>query len=360
MSLPRQLRDESDFDQLPNDVPVAATIADIEEKKGFIDYYVFVIEVKNKGSSKYLIYRRYREFLQLHQLLETKYSGEGSESPGPATWSLPTLPGKIYLGNKREIAESRIPELTLYMKKLLALPTWLLLDEDLRMFFYQSDVDSMEQPQNLRRLRPPRAEKTVKEKMDLLSSPRAEVLFDFRGSGTTELNLKKGQLVFLLRQVNADWLEGTVKDHTGIFPQSFVKIIKPLPPSDCDNAEGPSYSCLRCFLVQPHASDTRDVCVQEDLGHEPAYKDLLSRMRMVFQKEDIALNYRDLHGDLIRLLDDEDVLLMIQQSRLRPRTQDRPDNQFLWELHVTLTSDLSVYTPTVQPIAFRGFLMISE
>lgn len=30
----------SDFDQLPHNVPVTATIADIEEKKGFIDYYV--------------------------------------------------------------------------------------------------------------------------------------------------------------------------------------------------------------------------------------------------------------------------------------------------------------------------------
>lgn len=30
----------SDFDQLPHNVPISATIADIEEKKGFIDYFV--------------------------------------------------------------------------------------------------------------------------------------------------------------------------------------------------------------------------------------------------------------------------------------------------------------------------------
>lgn len=30
----------SDFDQLPDDVPVSANIADIEEKKGFTNYYV--------------------------------------------------------------------------------------------------------------------------------------------------------------------------------------------------------------------------------------------------------------------------------------------------------------------------------
>ncbi|XP_020789327.1 neutrophil cytosol factor 4 isoform X1 [Boleophthalmus pectinirostris] len=348
MSVPQQLRDESDFEQLPDDVPVTATIADIEEKKGFIDYYVFVTEVKTKGGSKYLIYRRYREFLQLHQILETKYSAEGSESPAPGTWSLPTLPGKIYIGNKRDIAESRISELNVYMKKLLALQ-WLLLDEALRMFFYQSEVDRMQQPRALRRLRPPtRKVKTVKEKMDLLSSPRAEVLFDFRGSGKAELNLRRGQLVFLLRQVNADWLEGTVNEQTGIFPQSFVQIIKPLPQSDCDSEGGHAYSCLRCFLLRPDATEARDVCVQEALGIQPAFKDLLSRMRTVFQEESIALNYRDKDGELVRLLDDEDVRLMIRQSRLHPSSQHRPVNQFPWELHVSLTSDLSVYAPCRQ------------
>lgn len=30
----------SDFDQLPHNVPISATVADIEEKKGFIDYFV--------------------------------------------------------------------------------------------------------------------------------------------------------------------------------------------------------------------------------------------------------------------------------------------------------------------------------
>lgn len=30
----------SDFDQLPLNIPVSAAIADVEEKKGFIDYYV--------------------------------------------------------------------------------------------------------------------------------------------------------------------------------------------------------------------------------------------------------------------------------------------------------------------------------
>uniref|UniRef100_A0A8C9WSY5 Neutrophil cytosolic factor 4 n=1 Tax=Sander lucioperca TaxID=283035 RepID=A0A8C9WSY5_SANLU len=258
MSLLQQLRDESDFDQLPHNIPISATIADIEEKKGFIDYFMFVIEVKTKGGSKYLIYRRYREFFNLHQVLEFRYSPENPDKRGPNTCILPSLPGKVFMGNKREIAESRIPELNTYMKRLLGLPTWLLLDEAIRMFFYQTDLDSQQQPRALRRLRPPtRKVKTVKPKMELFSAPRAEAIFDFRGNGKAELKLKKGEVIFLLQRVNADWLEGTVNNQTGIFPLSFVKIIKPLPESDSEGeGGGPTYSCLRCFLLTPSGVNT--------------------------------------------------------------------------------------------------------
>ncbi|KAM9857533.1 neutrophil cytosol factor 4 [Aulostomus maculatus] len=345
MALPQQLRDESDFDQLPDNIPTSATIADIEEKKGFIDYFMFVIGVKTKGGSKYLIYRRYREFFNLHQVLESRYSPEDPDRPDPNTCVLPVLPGKIFIGNKKEIAESRIPELNTYMKRLLGMPTWLVLDEALRMFFYQTEQDCQHQPQALRRLRPPtRRVKTVKPKTDLFSSPRAEAMFDFRGSGKAELNLKRGELIFLLRRVNADWLEGTVNNQTGIFPESFVKIIKPLPENDSEGEGGRhTYSCLRCYLLTASGVDTRDVCVEEDLTIQPTYKDLLSRMRNVFQVDDIALNYRDPEGDLIRILDDEDVQLMIRESRGLQVKVKRPVNQFPWELHVTMTSDISVY-----------------
>ncbi|XP_033969361.1 neutrophil cytosol factor 4 [Trematomus bernacchii] len=345
MSLPRQLRDESDFDQLPHNIPISATIADIEEKKGFIDYFLFVIEVRTKGGGKYLIYRRYRDYFNLHQILESRYSPEDPERPGPNTCTMPSLPGKVFLGNKREIAESRIPELNTYMKRLLGLPTWLLLDEALRMFFYQTEQDGQHQPRALRRLRPPtRKVKTVKPKMDVFSSPRAEVMFEFRGNSKAELDLKKGDVIFLLQRVNADWLEGTVNNQTGIFPQSFVKIIKPLPESEVEAEAGaPTYSCLRCFLLTPSGVQTRDVCVQEDLTIQPTYKELLSRMRNVFKEDDISINYRDAEGDLIRLLEDEDVQLMIRESRTQRDRIKRPANQFLWEIHVSATSDLSVY-----------------
>ncbi|KAK1886935.1 Neutrophil cytosol factor 4 [Dissostichus eleginoides] len=140
--------------------------------------------------------------------------------------------------------------------------------------------------------------------------------------------------------VEMEW--GTVNNQTGIFPQSFVKIIKPLPESEVE-AGAPTYSCLRCFLLTPSGVETRDVCVQEDLTIQPTYKELLSRMRNVFKEDDISINYRDAEGDLIRILEDEDVQLMIRESRTQRDRIKRPANQFLWEIHVSATSDLSVY-----------------
>lgn len=41
----------SDFDQLPNNIPVSAMIADTEEKKGFIDYFVSLTSTPDSSLS---------------------------------------------------------------------------------------------------------------------------------------------------------------------------------------------------------------------------------------------------------------------------------------------------------------------
>ena len=69
----------------------------------------------------------------------------------------------------------------------------------------------------------------------------------------------------------------------------------------------------------------------------------LSLFSNVFKEDDISINYRDAEGDLIRLLEDEDVQLMIRESRTQRDRIKRPANQFPWEIHVSATSDLSVY-----------------
>lgn len=50
--------------------------------------------MKTKGGSKYLIYRRYRQFYALQSKLEERFGPESKSSP--FTCSLPTLPGRLY------------------------------------------------------------------------------------------------------------------------------------------------------------------------------------------------------------------------------------------------------------------------
>ncbi|XP_042322512.1 neutrophil cytosol factor 4 [Sceloporus undulatus] len=343
MPLPRQLRSESDFDQLPDDVPVSANIADIEEKRGFSSYYVFVIEVKTKGGGRYMIFRRYRQFYDLHAKLEERYGVENKNSR--FTCMLPVLPGKVYIGAKREIADSRIPILNMYMKKLLSLPSWVLLDEDVRLFFYQSDFDCEQTPQGLRRLRPrTRRVKSISPQepsFDRMAAPRAEALFDFTGSSKLELSFKKGDLIYLLSRINKDWFEGTVHDATGIFPCAFVTVIKDLPQ------EEDSINWLRCYYHDDNVSTIRDISVEEDLSSTPLFQDLMELVRREFGRNDIALNYRDAEGDLIRLLSDEDVGLMVMQGRSWPLEK----HIFPWRLHITQEDDYSVYNHTRSAIS---------
>ncbi|KAM9228969.1 neutrophil cytosol factor 4 [Dugong dugon] len=331
----QQLRAESDFEQLPDDIPISANIADIEEKRGFTSHFVFVIEVKTKGGAKYLIYRRYRQFYALQIKLEERFGPENKTSP--FTCSLPTLPAKVYMGVKKEIAEMRIPALNAYMKNLLSLPISVLMDEDVRIFFYQSSYDSEQVPQALRRLRPhTRKVKSVSPQgpsFDNMAAPRAEALFDFTGNSKLELNFKAGDVIFLLSRINKDWLEGTVRGTTGIFPLSFVKILKDFPEED------DLTNWLRCYYYEDTISTIKDIAVEEDLSSTPTFKDLMELMRREFQREDIALNYRDGVGDMVRLLSDEDVELMVKQAQGLP-SQKR---LFPWKLHVTQKDDYRVY-----------------
>ncbi|ELW52380.1 Cytokine receptor common subunit beta [Tupaia chinensis] len=274
----------SDFEQLPDDVAISANIADIEEKRGFTSHFVFVIEVKTKGGSKYLIYRRYRQFYALQTKLEERFGPESKNSP--FTCSLPTLPAKVYVGVKQEIAETRIPALNAYMKSLLSLPVWVLMDEDVRIFFYQSPYDAEQVPQALRRLRPrTRKVKSVSPQgagFDRMAAPRAEALFDFTGNSKLELSFKAGDVIFLLSRINKDWLEvrvdlqmreGTAQGATGIFPVSFVKILKDFSEEDDFT------NWLRCYYYEDTVSTIKDIAVEEDLSSTPLFKDLLELMR---------------------------------------------------------------------------------
>lgn len=112
-----------------------------------------------------------------------------------------------------------------------------------------------------------------------------------------------------------------------------MKIIKDLPKQE------DTVNKVRCYYYDETVSTIRDISVEEDLSSIPSFKDLTELMRQEFNQDDIVLNYRDPDGDLIRLLSDQDVELMVSQSRRRPSEK----HFFSWKLHITHKDDLAIY-----------------
>ncbi|XP_017162403.1 vinexin isoform X4 [Poecilia reticulata] len=55
----------------------------------------------------------------------------------------------------------------------------------------------------------------------------ARVKFDFQAQSSRELMLQKGDIVYIHRQVDANWFEGEHHGRAGIFPTSYVEVLPP-------------------------------------------------------------------------------------------------------------------------------------
>ncbi|XP_072899004.1 SH3 domain-containing protein 19 isoform X3 [Hemitrygon akajei] len=54
----------------------------------------------------------------------------------------------------------------------------------------------------------------------------AKALYNFVGDNEDELNFKVGDTIILLESIDADWLKGELQGKEGIFPRSFVQVLK--------------------------------------------------------------------------------------------------------------------------------------
>lgn len=52
-----------------------------------------------------------------------------------------------------------------------------------------------------------------------------KVLFDFQAESSSELSLTTDEIVTHIRRIDAEWSEGMVRGHTGMFPAVFVEFI---------------------------------------------------------------------------------------------------------------------------------------
>lgn len=68
--------------------------------------------------------------------------------------------------------------------------------------------------------------------------PYALALYTFSGEEDGDLSFGKGELVELVGPVASGWLRGRVGDREGIFPSSFVEILRPPNQTEKDESEG--------------------------------------------------------------------------------------------------------------------------
>ncbi|KAA0709316.1 Sorbin and SH3 domain-containing protein 2 [Triplophysa tibetana] len=63
---------------------------------------------------------------------------------------------------------------------------------------------------------------------DIREKLPARATYDFKAQTAKELTFKKGETVYITRQVDNNWYEGEYRGHVGIFPISYVEKISPL------------------------------------------------------------------------------------------------------------------------------------
>ncbi|XP_037830805.1 vinexin isoform X3 [Kryptolebias marmoratus] len=82
-------------------------------------------------------------------------------------------------------------------------------------------------PAHVERLSPANENMELPSKKEEKKMKAARVKFNFKAQSPKELTLQKGDIVYIHRQVDANWFEGEHHGRAGIFPTSYVEILPP-------------------------------------------------------------------------------------------------------------------------------------
>ncbi|CAJ0593905.1 unnamed protein product [Cylicocyclus nassatus] len=85
-----------------------------------------------------------------------------------------------------------------------------------------------EQPAPYSNGAPPSMPPAAAPPMQQQQKPSAKAMFDFEAQNDGELNLKEGQIVELISQVDENWFEGRLDGRSGLFPVTYVQVLIPL------------------------------------------------------------------------------------------------------------------------------------
>ena len=338
--------------------PQSAVITDLEKRRGTSKYYIYIIEVTTYGNLKYNVFRRFAQFFEMYNNLSESCTPELAKT-------IPLLPPKIYFGRSavREVANQRMPLLNDFISRILQI-TDLAKKCCVRDFFTQSIGDGkpyefqnpiLKSPLPQRKRSQDQNEKTPSifpifklprnnpHMSAPKSGPRALVLFDYSARDQEELTLVIGKTVELIRQINTFWLEGKYLGKQGIFPANYVRIIEPLDKymDEFDFSDEWDDDEEDTFFTVFYKGMPRQIVIDPLKANKPSYDELISSVRAKLKLTEIVLNFIDKDGDLIAILDDDDIRIMVSESFYVGNSSNYRSTT--WALHVTKKEDYSQY-----------------
>ena len=338
--------------------PQTAVITDLEKRRGTSKYYIYIIEVTTHGSLKYNIYRRYAQFFEMHNNLTESCTPELAKT-------IPLLPPKIYFGRSavREVASQRMPLLNDFMSHLLQIPELAkkgcvrdFLTQSIgdgKPYEFQNPILKSPVPQRKRSQDPQEkfpsilplviAPRNSPHMSAPKSGPRALVLFEYSARDQEELTLVIGKTVELIRHVDSFWLEGKYLGKQGIFPANYVRVIEPLDKfmDEFDFSDEWDDEEEETFFTVFYKGMPRQIEIDPSKSQNPSYKDLIASVRTKLKLTDIVLNFIDREGDLVAVLNDEDIRIMISESFYIGNSKNYKSTT--WALYVTKLDDYSQY-----------------
>jgi len=58
-------------------------------------------------------------------------------------------------------------------------------------------------------------------------------VYDFVGETAEDLSFKAGDRISLLKRINDEWLRGSLDSREGMFPMSFVNVVRDIADGKC-------------------------------------------------------------------------------------------------------------------------------